>query len=203
MKASLYYRYKWWEQRRRYRRWETRGKPMPPPHFVKQLAIKDLARRHGLRVLVETGTYRGEMVRAMAGGFDRIYSIELDRALFLAVQEQLRRRRHVRLLLGDSTSQLPQVLAELDGPALFWLDAHYTGAHAGRADVNTPIMRELAAVAAHAVKSHVVLIDDARLFTGGDDYPTLALLHECTQRLFPQHVFEVLDDIIRLTPHAT
>ncbi len=176
MKFSFLYYYKLWEQRRRYRKWERAGKPMPPPHFTKQLALKTFASRFRLGVLVETGTYQGDMVRALAGVFDRIYSIELDAGLCRQAQTRFRRQRHIRILHGDSARQLPAILAELRQPALFWLDAHYTGAHAGKGDTNTPIMKELADIFAHPIKQHVILIDDARLFVGKDDYPTVGEL---------------------------
>ncbi|MEO8427321.1 MAG: hypothetical protein ABI651_09445 [Verrucomicrobiota bacterium] len=203
MRPSLYYQFKSWEHKRRYRVWESRGKPLPPPHFVKQLTIKEFARRFSSHVLVETGTYHGEMVSAMAGGFEQIYSIEVDEALFRAAREKFRRRSHIRLLRGDSAMELPKVLADVREPAIFWLDGHYTGVHAGKTDLNTPILLELAAIAAHAVKQHVILIDDARLFTGRDDYPSMESLREAAARLFPSACFEVADDVIRIYPCAT
>jgi len=81
-----------------------------------------------------------------------------------------------------------------------FLDGHYTGPHAGKGDLNTPILRELSAIAAHPVKRHVILIDDARLFIGRDDYPSLESLREAAVRLFPSACFEVADDIIRIYP---
>jgi len=200
MKPSLYYQFKTWEHKRRYHRWERLGKPLPPPHFVKQLTIKEFARRFSTRVLVETGTYHGEMVEAMAGGFTHIYSIEVDEALFRAAREKFRRRSQIHLLRGDSAMELPKVLADVREPAIFWLDGHYTGPHAGKGDLNTPILRELSAIAAHPVKRHVILIDDARLFIGRDDYPSLESLREAAARLFPSASFEAADDIIRIYP---
>jgi hypothetical protein len=108
MKPSLYYQFKTWEHKRRYHRWERLGKPLPPPHFVKQLTIKEFARRFSTRVLVETGTYHGEMVEAMAGGFTHIYSIEVDEALFRAAREEFTRRSQIRLLQGTARWNCPK-----------------------------------------------------------------------------------------------
>lgn len=198
---SIYHCYKDWELLRRYRGWEARGKPIPPPHFVKRLAVKNTATQYSTPVLIETGTYKGDMVKAMADSFSRIYSIEVDAKLHQAASDLFRQQPHIRIVLGDSAVQLPMILGELKQAALFWLDGHYTGAHAGKADINTPIAKELALIAAHPNSSaHVILIDDARLFTGRDDYPSLDSLKEVAVRLFPKHRFEVTDDIIRLYP---
>src|ERR1051326_2569108 len=45
--------------------WKLRGEPIRSPHLLKQRTVREYAQRYGLRVLVETGTYYGEMVAAM------------------------------------------------------------------------------------------------------------------------------------------
>ena len=62
--------------------WEKRGRSALPPHIIKQGVIRSFAEKYGLRILVETGTYYGDMVEAMKHCFDRIYSIELSGELF-------------------------------------------------------------------------------------------------------------------------
>lgn len=58
--------------------------PGPAPHSVKQRAVAELARAHGAKIFVETGTYRGDMVAAMQPNFDKLYSIELSPELHRA-----------------------------------------------------------------------------------------------------------------------
>ena len=43
--------------------------------------MREYGEKFGLKALVETGTYYGEMVAATKHYFDRIYSIELDAVL--------------------------------------------------------------------------------------------------------------------------
>jgi hypothetical protein len=50
----------------------------------------------------------------------------------------------------------------------------------------------------HSIPGHVALIDDARLFDGTDDYPTLDDLRRWLAERRPAWVMEVADDIIRL-----
>jgi hypothetical protein len=44
--------------------WHKKGKPVPPPHLVKQRTVKEYARKFSIRTLVETGTCCGDMVNA-------------------------------------------------------------------------------------------------------------------------------------------
>ena len=107
-------------------RWIRSGKQGAAPHLIKQRLIRRMARRFDTPVLVETGTYLGDMCVAMRRRFKVIYSIELDEALHRRAELLLADESHVTLLRGDSASTLPAVLAQIDATALFWLDGHYS-----------------------------------------------------------------------------
>ena len=153
--------------------WRLAGRPVPPPPPVKHALVKDYQRRFGPRVFVETGTFAGGMIDAVRDRFDRVVSIELDTGWHARAVERFRADPRVTLLLGDSGVRLKDVLASLREPALFWLDAHYSGPVTARGAIDTPIVQELAAIRAHPVKGHVVLIDDMHIFLGRDGYPTV------------------------------
>ncbi len=188
--------------RNQLRRWRNAGCPLPPPPQYKYRVISEYAARFGTRTLIETGTYLGDAVRACLGVFDRIYSIELDRCLHERAARRFRRCRNVRILHGDSGEVLPAVLEEVRDRALFWLDGHYSGGITAKGTRETPVMAELAAILAHDVRGHVVLIDDARCFNGSHDYPTIA---EIESLLAVQPYARTLDrecDIIRIVDEA-
>src|SRR5689334_8464084 len=105
--------------------WKLRGEPVRSPHLVKQRAVREYADRYRLRVLVEAGTYYGEMVAAMKNRFDEIYSVEYDHALAIRAQGKFSRSPHVRIIEGDSQKAIPEIVSSLKQPALFWLDAGY------------------------------------------------------------------------------
>ena len=150
------------------------GLPMLPPHILKQRVVKEYADRFSIRTLVETGTYEGDMVAATRRKFNRIVSIELDETLWRNAKEKFARYEHISIIRGDSVEVLPGVVASVPRPCLFWLDAHYSGGITARGDVETPIMKELQVVLSRATEGDVILIDDARLFVGKNDYPTIA-----------------------------
>ncbi len=184
-------------QRRKLERWRRSGRPIPPPNVVKQTAVAEYAERFGTRVLVETGTYYASMLLAMRNRFDRLYSIELDDYLHSRATRLLSKHKHITLLKGDSGTRLPEVLAGLKEPALFWLDAHYSGPGTAKGTLETPIAKEMDQVLQHPVPGHVILIDDAHDFGRLPDYPTIEALGEFVRERKPGWVYEVTDDIIR------
>ncbi len=172
-------------------------RPQPAARKTKEEAVRSYAARHNCRVLIETGTFKGDMIFAMLRHFDRLYSIEMGRDLFLAAKKRFENEGHVKILEGDSGKRLPEILKELAEPAAFWLDAHASGGETARGRIDTPIEKELKEVLNHPIKKHVILIDDAREFGMGKHYPTLKKVEKI---VFPTYKhYEVRDDIIRIT----
>lgn len=183
------------------RRWMKNGKPIPPPHLWKVKTVKEYAKKFSIHTLVETGTYLGNMVYGTRRTFGKIFSIELDRTLYEQAKKRFARFPHISIIQGDSTKQLPKILADITQPCLFWLDAHYcpnSGGTTAKGELETPIIQELHCILNHPVEGHVILIDDAREFLGQNDYPTIAQLQDLIVKRYPNWVFEVKDDIIRI-----
>jgi hypothetical protein len=183
-----------------YRRWLREGRPIPPPNVVKWKTVRTYGRRFGLRTFVETGTHAGEMVHAVRHAFQRIVSIELHPELHRGSRERFASYPHIAIFRGDSETVLPLVLTTIVEPCLFWLDAHITGGTSGRGALDTPIVSELQAILTHEVRQHVILIDDARLFTGDQDYPTLQAVEQFVREHDRDARFAVVDDVIRICP---
>ena len=189
-------------QRQRYAKWERAGKPVPPPPRAKHLIVQEVAQRHACKILVETGTYRGDMVRACLDKFDQIYTIELNEQLASRAQKRFAKNAKVKVIQGDSSKELRNVLQQIDKPALFWLDAHFTVRVSsdieGRGDKETAIVEELRHIAEHdRSHSHVILIDDARCFGAWDDYPSLDAVRDWARNA-GYSSFEIVDDVIRI-----
>jgi hypothetical protein len=176
--------------------WRAAGRPVPPPPFVKQRLLKQCAARYGLRTFVETGTFAGETTAALAASVDRIISIELNPELAKAARARFAAAPHITILEGNSGELLGPAIAPLTGPALFWLDGHYSGSITARGVEDSPIAYEIDAILAHPARGHVVLIDDARYFDGRDGYPTVDGLREKILSRAPGSRVDVADDII-------
>lgn len=163
--------------------WQLRGRPKRPPHLAKQKLLKQYAQRYSLRILVETGTYFGEMVSATKHDFDEIFTVEFDSKLAAAARKQFSSLQHVHVLEGSSEALIPQVLAQLTQPALFWLDAGYCAWNGSFAD-SARLLNELHAILSHPLR-HIVLIDDVVPFSGIDGTPDVAELQRHITSQFP------------------
>jgi hypothetical protein len=189
---------KYQRDRRARRSWEKDGRRAPPPHVVKETVVREYAQQFNTRILIETGTYLGDMVYAMRKAFAKIISFELDEELSRQARQKFAHNKHIQIVQGDSGELLGGHLQTIHEPCLFWLDGHFSGGITAQATLNTPIKNELEAILSHPVPGHVILIDDARCFTGEDDYPTTEELEEVVRRLKPDWEVSVKDDIIRI-----
>jgi len=117
-----------------------------------------------LKILVETGTEFGTLIKKIGNNFETVYSIELDTTHFENAQNLFKENKKVKLFHGDSATEIKNVLAELHEPALFWLDAHGPGPMTIKNPLHCPVEKELEAIFDHSVRGHVILIDDARHF---------------------------------------
>ena len=178
-------------------KWIKAGKPVPSPHIIKQGIVKYYAERFQPHVLIETGTFMGEMVDACTSIFDQIYSIELSSDLFLGAYNRFSKQKHISIIHGDSVDILPEILLKIDEPCLFWLDGHYSGGLTAKGKKDTPILQEVVSILNHHIDSHIILIDDARCFNGQNDYPTIQELRDMILSYHPDWFFEVKDDVIR------
>lgn len=188
--------------------WRRMGRrPLPANELVtpsislrKQRLVRKYARRHRLRVFVETGTFQADMVYGLRASFARLVTIELDKGLHAKAAERMRPWPHVEVLQGDSGEMLRQVLKSLDEPAVFFLDAHYSGGITASGTRLTPILDEVAAVLGHGVQGHVILVDDAWWHDGSDGKPTEAEIEKVVRRLRPQGRIRRLGEIMIFEP---
>ncbi len=164
---------------------------IPAPPFVKVIALRRYARTFALDSFIETGTCFGETTAALAHLFDRCITIELSHELHSQAVKRFSGLRNVRCLQGDSGVVLSRVLAEIDKPALFWLDAHHSGGVTANAGYD-PIFEELKCIYMHSIKKHVILVDDAR------GHAVERIISEAP----PSHKATVRNDIIRIVPRT-
>lgn len=190
---------KWWISLLRYR---TAGAQNPPPHAVKLFWLDHFQKRFNLATLVETGTFYGTTVAALSKRFDQVYSIELDAQLYERAVARFQQCNHIRIVQGDSGKVLPSILKNLHSPALFWLDGHYSGGVTSKGDTVTPILEEIRAIQDHKVKNNVILIDDARLFTGEDQYPLIEVVISYIRAINPTYQIRIRDDMLQAYPGA-
>ena len=159
---------------------------MIPSKEYKWDIVKEMGR--DFNTFVETGTFMGEMVWAQRGNFSLIHSVELHNVYYEKAVKKFHNFKHIHIHRGDSADVLKSLITDLP-PALFWLDAHYSGGSTAKGKKETPIREELEIILATG-QPHAILIDDARCFGKFTDFPTLDELTELIGD------FELENDII-------
>lgn len=178
--------------------WIIGGKRMPPPHLIKQLAIKNEKDVSGYNILVETGTYLGDMVEVQKHVFEKVYSIELGVELYSNAVQKFEADKNVFILQGDSSVVLKELMPKILEPAIFWLDGHYSGGITARGEKECPIFEELESIIMAKELRHIILIDDARLFNGSNDYPNVEELKAFLIKWDQKFNLSIDNDIIRI-----
>jgi hypothetical protein len=158
-----------------YNSWLQSGKPIPPPHLAKRELLKKYQNKYKINILVETGTYLGEMVFAQKDNYKSIYSIEIQPELYTAAKRRFMNYKNINILFGDSGEMMSELVQNLEEKALFWLDGHYSGGITGKSETECPIFNELLPIL-NDNKNHIIIIDDANCFIGKNDYPTIDAL---------------------------
>jgi hypothetical protein len=165
-----------------------------------------LARSFGLRDFVETGTFEGRTAAWAAERFERVATIENARSIFERTSARLSHLTNARFVFGHSKDVLGDVVARLDGPALFWLDGHWSGGETYGEGDECPVLDELRLIDA-SPHEHFVLIDDARLFVAppprphrAEHWPSIAELCAALLAKHADAYVVVIDDAVVRVP---
>ncbi len=111
---------------------------------------------------VETGTFVGDSLDWASRTFENVWTVEINPQFFAQAKAKYNSLKNVNFLLGDSSSNLESIVKQLDGPALFWLDAHAGAGFFADHDI-CPLIQEMETIL-HSPHEHLMIIDDARAF---------------------------------------
>lgn len=137
----------------------------PPEEFV--LRLKDCFR---IQAFVETGTYYGDTAMWAAVHFPQVVTIEYSRSIYEKTIARYGLTPNVNFVFGDSRTILQTILPTLSGPAVIWLDGHWSGSETYGDGDECPLLEEIRAVVT-SQQAHFILIDDARLFASPPPRP--------------------------------
>jgi hypothetical protein len=139
-------------------------------------------------VFLETGTHRGATAAWASQHFERVVTIEASEGLYRAAVAAYGHLDNVRLVLGDTRSVLPGEVERLDGPAVVWLDSHWSGGESYGEGLECPLLSEIETLRS-AEHDQYLFIDDARLFVAPpprphnmDQWPGLVQVTEALTR---------------------
>ena len=172
-------------------------------YSFKRSEIDRIASIYGTQIFVETGTFLGDTVDYFKDKFKQVISIELSEELALKAKNRFINQPNVRIISGDSGTLLKELINTFNTPAIFWLDGHYSSEfmigdefiRTAKGETNTPVENELTTIL-KSQGNHIVMIDDARLFTGLDDYPSIGMIKRLVRKHGNGYQVKVENDII-------
>lgn len=182
-------------------------KEVMPSIAEKREVIESYRVLYQSKIFIETGTFLGDTVEYFKNKFHSIISIELSEDLSNKAIKRFENDKQVQIIQGDSSKILLSLTSTINEPVLFWLDGHYSSEffvkdefiRTAKGESNTPITRELEIILANW-DSPVILIDDARLFNGTNDYPSINAIKKQVNETGKSFTIQVNNDIIQVIP---
>jgi hypothetical protein len=173
------------------------GRVEGPSEHAKRRHLLELFRERGHRTFVESGTYRGDTTAFFVPHADRLITVEVDRRLYQQARDRFGREPKVEVVEGDALVEVPRIVAELDVPALVWLDGHYSGGDTGRGVEVEPALAILDRIGDAAPAGSTIVVDDLRLFGRLPDFPRLEDLIGTAHKAFPRAALRTgLDSLV-------
>lgn len=175
---------------------------MGPPEEL----ISSLISQFNINIFVETGTYYGGTAIWASKNFKQVITIEYSQELYESVKKQYQNVKNIEFLWGDSRTKLKDLIPSLKNPALFWLDAHYSGGLTYGEEDQCPIIEEINIINASGL-DHFLLLDDARLFLSPpqpphniQQWPNISELVDALREKVPDKYIVIIEDVIIAVP---
>jgi len=142
------------------------------------IQIKNVLDFYDIKNFVETGTGQAEVVQTVIEADDtlNVHTIEVIPEIYDKNKINFSYLKDVNWHLGTSFDILPEILPDLKGTTLFWMDAHFPGADFGLSsygdekddDKRLPLKKELETIVENRdVSNDVFVIDDLRIYEDG------------------------------------
>ena len=173
----------------------------PGLHNTVTLFLKEISK---IDSFIETGTYLGRTTEWASEHFNLVYTIELSEKIFKETSSRLSEKTNITFLQGDSRHHLQNIIDSVEAPAIFWLDAHWSGEETAGEEDQCPLLQELEIIYASPF-DHIVMIDDARTYTlpprkpnNPEQFPTICDILDIARK--KNVIITILDDVIYIIP---
>ncbi|RMH11301.1 MAG: hypothetical protein D6698_16575 [Gammaproteobacteria bacterium] len=136
--------------------------------------ITSIVSSYSLENMVETGCYEGDGIQtALDLGIQRVWSCDISERYVTHCKKRFQ-GQPVTILLGLSTDVLPSICSSVEGPTLFWLDAHlpsYYGITGTDEKHKMPVVQELNIIREYkrGIDKDVIIVDDTRIIASADN----------------------------------
>jgi hypothetical protein len=170
--------------------------------------VLDLRKSFEMSAFVETGTYMGGTTLWAAREFPRVITIEFSQHYYDKLKPIHSTYPNVEFVFGHSGAELERLVPSLIGPAVFWLDGHWSCEETYGEGDECPLFAELAAIS-RSPHEHFVFIDDARLFMAPppephrpEQWPTIGQVLDALRAGGREPYIVIISDVIIACPPA-
>jgi hypothetical protein len=175
----------------------------PPEGLMLQLK-----ERYNVDDFIETGTYYGRTAVWAAAHFENVITIECSKRIYDETYSRHGNIENVDFVFGDSRVLLKTILPAITGPAIFWLDSHWSRGETYGENDECPVINEINEIS-RSRYNHFIFIDDARLFTSPpprphqlEQWPTVAEVIEALRSIDVNNYILIIEDVIISVPKA-
>lgn len=124
--------------------------------------LRFLEKTFDIKTFVETGSGHGATALEAVKIFPLVHTIELSDSLYEETQGLL--GQTAMCYHGKSAEVLSAILPQIYGPAVYWLDAHWSGGPTAGEQEQCPLLGELEEINRREMNHDFILIDDAHVF---------------------------------------
>ena len=127
--------------------------------------INNIRKHYNIKYFIETGTYLGDTSLALANKFEKIFTVELNKKLFISSSQRLKKFKNVNCFNSSSELFLKKIISKIIKQSIFFLDAHYSGPGTSKSKNNFSCLKELEIIKKSKIKNHIIIIDDISDFS--------------------------------------
>ena len=135
------------------------------PALEKEIILQILEQYPRFKSFVETGTYMGDTIFSLEDAFEELYTIEIKEEFYNNLTAKYKGSK-INFILGDSSTEIKNVLPRLKYDTIFFLDGHWSAGNTGKGGKDYPLYEEIQSIMSFN-KSAIIIIDDVRLFGKG------------------------------------